>query len=165
MHFFCHGKRSDLQLSNIEQATGIPVLLEAANTIQTFQPVSKRLLIVDDDSTVRLVIRAFVEADGYEVCGEAADGVEAIDRAAKLKPDLILLDLAMPRLNGAEVASILRHVMPKVPIVLFTMYADDFGAKLASAIGVNVVLSKPEGLSKLGRHLKVLLNPKASSCA
>ena len=73
---------------------------------------------------------------------------------------MILLDLAMPRLNGAEAASILRHVMPKVPIVLFTMYADDFGAKLASAIGVDVVLSKPEGLSKLGRHLRVLLNPK-----
>jgi DNA-binding NarL/FixJ family response regulator len=147
-------------LSNIEQATGIAVLPDAANTIQTFHPVSKRLLIADDDPTVRGVIRTFVEADGYEVCGEAADGVEAIDRAAKLKPDLILLDLAMPRLNGAEAASILRQAMPKVPILLFTLYADDFGERLASAVGVNVVLSKPEGLSKLAKHLKALLNPK-----
>jgi response regulator NasT len=100
-----------------------------------------------------------VEADGYEVCGEAADGVEAIDRAAKLKPDLIVLDLAMPRLNGAEAASILRQAMPKTPILLFTMYADDFGDRLASAVGVNVVLSKPEGLSRLAKHLKALLNP------
>ena len=126
--------------------------------IQT-REMSKRLLIADDDSTVRGVIRTFVEADGYEVCGEAADGVEAIDRAAKLKPDLILLDLAMPRLNGAEAASILRRAMPKVPILLFTLYADDFGDRLAAAVGVNVVLSKPEGLSKLGKHLKALLNP------
>jgi CheY-like chemotaxis protein len=73
---------------------------------------------------------------------------------------LILLDLAMPRLNGAEAASILRQAMPKVPILLFTLYADDFGERLASAVGVNVVLSKPEGLSKLGKHLKALLNPK-----
>ena len=128
------------------------------SAIQT-REMSKRLLIADDDSTVRGVIRTFVEADGYEVCGEAADGVEAIDRAAKLKPDLILLDLAMPRLNGAEAASILRRAMPKVPILLFTLYADDFGDRLAAAVGVNVVLSKPEGLSKLGKHLKALLNP------
>jgi DNA-binding NarL/FixJ family response regulator len=121
--------------------------------------MSNGLLIADDDAIVRSVIRSFVEADGYKVCGEAADGVETIDRAAELKPDLVLLDLAMPRLNGAEVASILRHAMPHVRIVLFTMYADDFGQKLASAIGVDVVLSKPEGLSKLGEHLKVLLNP------
>jgi DNA-binding NarL/FixJ family response regulator len=117
------------------------------------------LLIVDDDVTIRGVIRTFVEADGYKVCGEAADGVEAIQRAAELQPDLILIDLAMPRLNGAEAASILRRAMPKVPIVLFTMYADDFGEKLASAIGVHIVLSKPEGLTKLGEHLKSLLKP------
>jgi hypothetical protein len=49
--------------------------------------------------------------------------------------------------------------MPTVPIVLFTMYADNFGGKLASTLGVNVVLSKPEGLSKLCDHLKKLLNP------
>jgi CheY-like chemotaxis protein len=133
--------------------------------------MSKRLLIVDDDATVRSVIRTFLEADGYKVCGEAADGVEAIERATELQPDLILLDLAMPRLNGAEAASVLKRAMPKVPILLFTMYADDFGDRLASAIGVNVVLSKPEGLSKLGAHLKTLLNPTdeppplASSCA
>jgi DNA-binding NarL/FixJ family response regulator len=121
--------------------------------------MSNGLLIVDDDAIIRSALRSFVEADGYKVCGEAGDGIEAIEQAAELQPDLILLDLAMPRLNGAEAASVLRRAMQKVPIILFTMYADDFGEKLASAIGVQVVLSKPEGLSKLGEHLKVLLNP------
>jgi len=93
--------------------------------------MSNGLLIVDDDAFIRSVLRSFVEADGYRVCGEAADGIEAIERAAELQPDLILLD----------------------------MYADDFGEKLASAIGVQVVLSKPEGLSNLGEHLRALLNP------
>jgi DNA-binding NarL/FixJ family response regulator len=121
--------------------------------------MSNGLLIVDDDAIIRSALRSFVEADGYKVCGEAGDGIEAIEQAAELQPDLILLDLAMPRLNGAEAASVLRRAMQKVPIILFTMYADDFGEKFASAIGVQVVLSKPEGLSKLGEHLKVLLNP------
>lgn len=121
--------------------------------------MSKNLLIVDDDPTVRLAIRASVEADGYKVCGEAADGLEAIERAKNLQPDLILLDLAMPRLNGAEAASILKRAMPKVPIVLFTMYAENLNGKLASSVGVNIVLSKPGGLSNLREHLKALLSP------
>jgi DNA-binding NarL/FixJ family response regulator len=115
------------------------------------------LLIVDDDPTVRFAIRSFVEADGYKVCGEAKDGVDAIERAKELAPELIVLDLAMPRMNGAEAAWVIRGLMPAVPIILFTMYADDFGEKLASAIGVQVVLSKPDGITKLGQHLKALL--------
>jgi DNA-binding NarL/FixJ family response regulator len=121
--------------------------------------MSNGLLIVDDDAIVRSALRSFVEADGYRVCGEAADGAEAIERARELQPDLILLDLAMPRLNGAEVAGILKQEMPRVKIVLFTMYADQFGEKLASAVGIHVVLSKPEGLSVLSERLKALLNP------
>lgn len=121
--------------------------------------MSNALLIVDDDPIIRSALRSFVEADGYLVCGEAANGVEAIERARELQPDLILLDLAMPRLNGAEVASILKKEMPRVKIVLLTMYADRFREKLASTIGVHVVLAKPEGLSMLSEHLKALLRP------
>jgi DNA-binding NarL/FixJ family response regulator len=121
--------------------------------------MSNGLLIADDDPDIRSIIRSVVEADGYKVCGEAADGLEAIERANKLQPDLILLDLAMPRMNGAEAAGVLRSAMPRVPILLFTMFAGEFGEKLASAIGVNVVLSKPEGFTKLSEHLRALLNP------
>jgi CheY-like chemotaxis protein len=71
------------------------------------------------------------------VCGEAADGLEAIEQARDLQPDLILLDLAMPRLNGAEVTGILKSEMPGVKIVLLTMYADQFSEKLASAVGMS----------------------------
>jgi DNA-binding NarL/FixJ family response regulator len=118
------------------------------------------LLIADDDPSIRSIIRSFVEADGYKVCGEAADGLEAIERAKKLQPDLILLDLAMPRLNGAEAAGVLKRAMPRVPILLFTMFAGEFGERLASAVGVNVVLSKPDGLTNLSRRLKTLLAPR-----
>jgi DNA-binding NarL/FixJ family response regulator len=118
------------------------------------------LLIADDDPSIRSIIRSFVEADGYKVCGEAADGLEAIERAKKLQPDLILLDLAMPRLNGAEAAGVLKRAMPRVPIRLCTMFAGEFGERLASAVGVNVVLSKPDGLTNLSRRLKTLLAPR-----
>ena len=121
--------------------------------------MSKGLLIVDDDAVIRSALRSFVEADGYRVCGEAADGVEAIKRARELQPDLVLLDLAMPRLNGAEVAGILKREMPRVKIILLTMYADHFSNKLVSSVGIHVVLSKPEGLSVLSERLKSLLNP------
>ena len=59
----------------------------------------------------------------WEVCGDAVDGRDAIEKAAKLEPDLVILDFAMPRLNGLEAAARIRQLLPGVPIVMFTMYA------------------------------------------
>src|SRR5438445_9102930 len=92
----------------------------------------RRILVIDDGDSVRDIIRIFLEHAGFEVCGEAADGVEAIEQAKKLKPDLIVLDLAMPRMNGAEAASVLSKTMPHVPIVLLTLYQNMLGPSLAS---------------------------------
>jgi DNA-binding NarL/FixJ family response regulator len=122
--------------------------------------MSKRILIVDDGEPVRDVLRAFFEArTSYEVCGEAANGVEAIEKAKELHPDLILLDLAMPMMNGAEAASVLHGLMPRVPIVLYTMYDESFGRSLAAAVGVTAVVSKPDGVGKLVDCVKNLLEP------
>ena len=121
------------------------------------------ILIADDSIAVRKAVRSYLIERNFDVCGEAIDGEDAIEKTREFKPALILLDLAMPRANGVIVASVLRDVAPNIRIVLFTMYADEFGEKLASAIGVQVVLSKPEGLSKLGEHLKALLNPDEPS--
>src|SRR5258707_5029381 len=104
----------------------------------------RRILVIDDGDSVRDVIRIFLEHAGFEVCGEAADGVEGIEQAKKLKPDLIVLDLAMPRMNGAEAASVLSTTMPEVPVVLFTLYLNVLGAALASAVGVNAIPHKQE---------------------
>src|ERR1700756_1895895 len=97
--------------------------------------VRKRILVIDDGDSVRDVIGIFLEHAGFEVCGEAADGVQAIEQAKQLKPDLIVLDLAMPRMNGAEAASILNNTMPNTPIVLLTLYQNVLGSALASAVG------------------------------
>src|ERR1700689_5320968 len=96
----------------------------------------KHILVVDDSETCRKVTRLFLESQlGLEVCGEAVDGVDAIEKARSLKPDLIVLDLAMPRMNGVEAASELQAMMPRIPIILFTMYDDTVGRALAQCAG------------------------------
>jgi len=70
----------------------------------------KRVLLVDDSPHFLPVLRAALETHGYVVCGEAADGVAAIEQARVLKPDLVVLDLAMPRLNGMETAAVLKKL-------------------------------------------------------
>lgn len=90
-----------------------------------------------------------MKKEGFQVCGEAADGVEGVEKAKALKPDLIVLDLAMPRMNGIEAASILSHTMPSIPIIMFTLYEEFLGSSLISATGIKAVLSKTAGLDKL----------------
>ena len=116
----------------------------------------KQILIADDSKTVRCVLARFLEAQrNIKVCGVAANGFEAVEQAKKLRPDLILLDLAMPEMNGAEAASVLKKIMPKVPIIVFTMYSENIG-RLASFIGVDMVLSKPDGMMALMQAVETL---------
>src|SRR6202030_3662665 len=128
----------------------MPQPLESAEYPLADQSVRRRrILVIDDGDSVRNIIRIFLERDGFEVCGEAADGVEAIEQAKKLKPDLIVMDLAMPRMNGAEAASILSKTMPDVPVVLLTLYQNVLGTALASAVGVKAIIDKTDGMDKL----------------
>jgi len=120
--------------------------------------MSKSILVADDSAAVRKVTRLFLETQvDLEVCGEAVDGADAIEKAKALKPDLIVLDLAMPERNGIEAASVIKRMMPEVPIVLFTLYRETLGDALASAIGIDAVLSKPEGGWKLLECVRTLL--------
>ena len=111
--------------------------------------MAKCILIADDNDIVRAIIRFFLETKGFAICGEAVDGVDAIEKAKQLKPDLIVLDVAMPRMNGVEAASVLKSMMPDVPIVWFTMYQERVGSSLTAAVGVDAVLSKPDGVGGL----------------
>jgi DNA-binding NarL/FixJ family response regulator len=116
------------------------------------------ILIVDDNPSIRYLLRVCVESKtGFAVCGEAGHGMEAIERARELNPDLIILDLFMPIMNGAEAAVVLKRSMPEVKIILFTMHADNIGKALAAAVGIDLTLSKSDGLLKLDEHVKALL--------
>jgi DNA-binding NarL/FixJ family response regulator len=121
--------------------------------------VAKVVLIADDSASMRLAVRMLLEGRHTEliVC-EAVDGVDAIRKAKRSKPDLILLDLAMPQLNGAEAASILKKAMPETPVILFTMYTDLQANSLSTALGVDFI-SKTDGVSKLVERVDALLPP------
>ena len=117
-----------------------------------------RILIVDDNDTSRLVSRFFLETQAdLEICGEAVDGLDGIEKAKALKPDLILLDLAMPYMTGVEAASIIRRAMPRVRIIMFTVYNNDLEKSQTSIAGVDAVLSKPDGGWKLIECVRTLL--------
>jgi DNA-binding NarL/FixJ family response regulator len=126
--------------------------------------MSKRILIADDSDTVRSVIRTFLTSDPeLEICEDAVDGLDAIHKANDCHPDLILLDLSMPNMNGAEVASILKKTMPQIRIILFTMYNAHVGKSLMSAVGVDAVLSKPDGIAQLISSVKSVLAAPSSN--
>jgi DNA-binding NarL/FixJ family response regulator len=116
------------------------------------------ILVADDSAAVRRAVRSYLTARNLPVCGEAEDGVDAIERAKELKPDLILLDLAMPRLNGLEAALVLKRQMPNVRTVLFTMYSEAVSRAFASKLlWVDAVIAKANGMDKLAECVERLL--------
>jgi len=122
--------------------------------------VAKSILIADDSASMRLSVRLLIEGRHRElVVREAVDGL-AIEKAKISQPDLILLDLAMPRLNGAEAATVLKNAMPEIPVILFTMYSDLAADSLCAVIGVDFI-SKVDGMPKLLERVDALLPPNS----
>ena len=125
----------------------------------------KQILIADDNPLVRLLIRGTIECADFDVCAEVDNGTDAITKADQLHPDLILMDLYMPSLNGAAAAAVLKKHNPNTPIVLFTIHEDSISESLAKHMGVDKVIGKPEGLSKLVDSMHELLAvPPKTDC-
>jgi DNA-binding NarL/FixJ family response regulator len=116
----------------------------------------KSIFIVDDHAAVRGALRRFLEAETKLcVCGEAGDGVEALDKVAAVAPDLILLDLAMPRMNGIQTARELRARGVSVPIILFTLYAESVQPGVAEKAKIDAVVMKDD-LDELKNQIDAL---------
>src|SRR5262245_22891115 len=82
-----------------------------------------RILLADDHKVVRNGLRRTLEEyDGWEVCGEGGDGREAVNLALQLKPDIAILDLAMPILDGLEATRQIKKAVPQVEVLIFTMH-------------------------------------------
>jgi DNA-binding NarL/FixJ family response regulator len=104
--------------------------------------VAKRILIADDHKSVLRRVRAMLESHpGWEVCGDAVNGREAVGKAVQLKPDLIVLDFAMPEWNGLKAAEEISKVLPGVKIVLHTIYGSQVGLE-AETHGICRVVEK-----------------------
>src|SRR5437764_1743894 len=101
-----------------------------------------RVLIAEDETIIRLDLRQLLEQNGFVVCGEARDGLEAVDLARTAKPDVALFDIKMPKLDGVEAARRVYAERP-LPIVMLTAYADPELVVRAIGAGVFAYVAKP----------------------
>jgi len=119
---------------------------------------AKRILVVDDNAVVRTLVRKLLESQSdFEIAGEAENGRDAIDKAEKLKPDLIILDLVMPIMTGLDAAPLLKQLLPDVLIILFTQQEGSEVERLAQAAGIDAVVSKSQVASELFLKAQVLI--------
>jgi CheY-like chemotaxis protein len=109
-----------------------------------------RVLVVDDSDTTRRIVRLLVGSRNWDVCGEADGGWSAVEKFRKLKPDVVVLDLAMPDLNGIETAKRMSAFDPEVPIILFTILEVDGIEKFAHEAGISAVVPKRQAWNLLG---------------
>jgi DNA-binding NarL/FixJ family response regulator len=126
--------------------------------------ISKSVLIVDDNAFIRAGLRELFKREGdFEVCGEAGNGKEAVEKALELRPNLIVLDLSMPVMNGFDAARALKRLMPTVPLIMYSAFGDKVAERQARLIGISEVVSKSEHASVLIHKARSLLYSAAAS--
>jgi len=128
------------------------------------------VIVVDDHHLVRQGIRSLLEkAEDIQVVGEAADGIEALKLAQKLKPDVVVMDILMPNMNGTQAAERMRSLMPAPRVILLTMYSDTTLVQQALRYGVRGYLLKRSVVEELllavraAAHGDLYLSPAISS--
>ena len=123
----------------------------------------KSVLVVDDNASIRQALcRVFTSEAEFDLCGEAENGREAIEKAQVLHPDLIVMDLSMPVMNGIDAARTLKTLMPMVPVIIFSEYSDVFSEQEARSAGISALVSKSEHVSVLMERVRALLYPAAA---
>ena len=115
-----------------------------------------RVLIADDHEIVRCGLRNLLEVRGYTVVGEATTGLEAIERVKALDPDIVILDITMPRLNGIEAARQLREVAPRTEILILSMHYSERVMRDVLEAGVRGYLLKADAAEHLVRAVEAL---------
>jgi len=119
--------------------------------------MSHTILIADDSVFIRKALRnLFKREEDFDVCGEAKNGKEAVEKAQALHPDLILLDLSMSVMNGLDATRELKRVMPEVPIIMYSAHSESTTEHEARSAGVSALVSKFE-------HTSVLLGKMRST--
>lgn len=113
-----------------------------------------KILIVDDSAPIRLALCSIINRqDGLCVCGEASNGTEAISEASMLRPDVVVLDLAMPVMNGINAATHLNRLLPGTHLVMFTSHLTGIVEELARSEGIEAFVDKGDS-TKLLRVLQ-----------
>ena len=125
--------------------------------------MAKTVLIVDDNRYIpQALCEQFKRESDFEVCGEAENGKEAIAEALELRPDLIVLDLSMPVMNGLDAARELKRLIPTVPLIMYSAFGDVFGEQQARLIGISELVSKSQPAAILVNKARSLLYQNAA---
>jgi DNA-binding NarL/FixJ family response regulator len=120
-----------------------------------------RILLADDHQIVRMALsQTICESDSeWEICGEAIDGRDAVEKARELKPDLVVLDFAMPMADGIKAGREIRALFPDVAILVYTFMIFPKLEKLAREAGIHSVVQKADSLALIA-EIRRLLSPK-----
>lgn len=102
-----------------------------------------RIVIADDEVIIRADIRERLELEGYEVVGEAGDGFDAVDMCREIKPDIVLLDIKMPMMDGITAAKLIHKENPDIGIIMLTAYSDKDFVEKAAECGAMGYIVKP----------------------
>jgi DNA-binding NarL/FixJ family response regulator len=125
--------------------------------------MTKTVLIADDNTFIRQALSELFEREGdFEVCGEVEDGRQAVTAAVCLHPDLVILDISMPIMNGLDAARTLKALMPSLPVILYSVSVDRAVELQARSIGVSDVVAKGAPASVLISRARHLLYPAAA---
>lgn len=124
------------------------------------EPTKLKILLADDHAVMRESLKNILEQRGFDVVGEAADGREAVTLAIQLHPDVVVLDVGMPLLNGIEAANELRQRLPHTKIILLTMYDEESYVRAAREAGVDGYVLKTEAASDLIKAIQNVIQGK-----
>ena len=117
-----------------------------------------RILIADDNALVRQQVRNLLgRHPDWEICGEAVDGRDAVNKARELNPDVIVLDFAMPEMNGLQSAWEIARLSPSTPILLFSMFPSNQLVEVAQNAGIRGAVSKADVIRDLVQGVEALL--------
>ncbi len=131
-------------------------LAEAA--LQHTEMKNARVLIVDDHEIFRRGLRAILEPSSeWQICGEAVDGMDAVEQCRSLRPDIVVLDVSMPRLNGLEAARLIRKENPELQIVIITQHDSPQIRSAATEAGARAFVTKSAVGSELVSALRKLI--------
>lgn len=105
--------------------------------------IARRVLIVDDSDITRVMLRTLLRAEEYDVVGEAGNGEQAIEQAERLKPEIICLDVDMPKMGGLEALAHIRQLLPEAVVLMVTAHAERETVQTAIANGAVGYIVKP----------------------
>jgi DNA-binding NarL/FixJ family response regulator len=129
------------------------VIVSVGVALRPLPTMAHRVLIVDDQASLLERLRALLSSAEWSVCGAAMDGLEAVEKAKSLRPDVIIMDISMPRMDGVEATRLIRKEVPEAKVLVLSQNDPEILARQAAAANAHGFISK----SDISEHLLALM--------